>query len=110
MSIDLANMSRAELEQLAKDVEIAMVEVAERERREALEAIEETAKAHGYDLSDLSNLLGGRAAGRGKSKAKNPPKFRNPENPKQTWTGRGRKPAWIKDAEEAGKDLAEFAI
>ncbi|MFO1421641.1 MAG: H-NS histone family protein [Candidatus Competibacteraceae bacterium] len=24
------------------------------------------------------------------------PKYRNPENPEQTWTGRGKKPGWLK--------------
>ncbi|HRZ07519.1 MAG TPA: H-NS histone family protein [Candidatus Competibacteraceae bacterium] len=25
----------------------------------------------------------------------NPPKYRNPENPEQTWSGRGKRPAWV---------------
>ena len=25
----------------------------------------------------------------------NPPKYRNPENPMQTWSGRGKKPNWV---------------
>jgi len=24
-----------------------------------------------------------------------PPKYRNPSNPEQTWTGRGKAPAWV---------------
>ena len=28
--------------------------------------------------------------------AKIPPKYRNPENPEQTWTGRGIAPSWTK--------------
>ena len=27
----------------------------------------------------------------------NPPKYRNPENPDQTWSGRGKRPAWVVD-------------
>ena len=26
------------------------------------------------------------------------PKYRNPDNPEQTWTGRGRQPTWVKEA------------
>jgi DNA-binding protein H-NS len=26
------------------------------------------------------------------------PKYRNPANPEQTWTGRGKKPGWLKEA------------
>lgn len=112
MSIDLSNMSREELEQLAKDVQVALVEAADRERRNALEALEQTAKAHGFLLEELTSgaAAGMRSGPKPKGKGKNPPKFRNPANPKQTWTGRGRKPQWIKDAETAGTDLKEFEI
>jgi len=41
---------------------------------------------------------------------KNPPRFRNPANPSQTWSGRGRRPQWIKDAEANGTPLEAMAI
>ncbi len=28
-------------------------------------------------------------------KSSRPPKYRNPSNPEQTWTGRGKAPAWV---------------
>lgn len=33
-----------------------------------------------------------------KRRAPGVPKFRNPANPEQTWTGRGKKPSWLRDA------------
>lgn len=30
------------------------------------------------------------------------PKYRNPGNPEQTWTGRGRAPLWVQDMKTAG--------
>ncbi len=30
------------------------------------------------------------------------PKYKNPENPKQTWSGRGRMPLWVKALAAAG--------
>ncbi len=33
------------------------------------------------------------------------PKYRHPENTEITWSGRGRKPAWIVEGLEAGKSL-----
>lgn len=33
-----------------------------------------------------------------KRRAVGVPKFRNPANPEQTWTGRGKKPGWLKQA------------
>jgi DNA-binding protein H-NS len=39
-----------------------------------------------------------------------PPKYRNPENPAETWAGRGLKPRWLQAALESGKSLEDFSI
>jgi DNA-binding protein H-NS len=38
------------------------------------------------------------------------PKYRNPENPAETWAGRGLKPRWLAAAIKAGKKLEDFSI
>jgi DNA-binding protein H-NS len=38
------------------------------------------------------------------------PKFRNPEPPHQTWSGRGRQPRWVSEMLEAGKSLDDLRI
>ena len=38
------------------------------------------------------------------------PKYRNPENPKETWTGRGKQPRWLAAYTAQGRDAAEFLI
>jgi len=38
------------------------------------------------------------------------PKYRNPENPAETWAGRGLKPRWLEAALKSGKELEEFSI
>jgi DNA-binding protein H-NS len=38
------------------------------------------------------------------------PKFRNPENPSETWAGRGLKPRWLAAAIKSGKKLDDFRI
>ena len=38
------------------------------------------------------------------------PKYRNPENPAETWAGRGLKPRWLTAAIKGGKKLEDFAI
>jgi DNA-binding protein H-NS len=38
------------------------------------------------------------------------PKYRNPENPTETWAGRGLKPRWLAAAIKAGKKLEHFSI
>jgi len=100
--IDLQKMSKEELVDLQKDVTKAIASFDERVKAEALAKLEATAKEMGFSLSDLT---GGKKAGK-----VNPPKYRNPEDPTKTWTGRGRQPAWIKEALSAGKNLDDLAI
>jgi hypothetical protein len=38
------------------------------------------------------------------------PKYRNPENPAETWAGRGLRPRWLTAAIKGGKKFEDFAI
>jgi DNA-binding protein H-NS len=38
------------------------------------------------------------------------PKYRNPDNPAETWAGRGLKPRWLAAALKTGKKLEDFSI
>jgi DNA-binding protein H-NS len=38
------------------------------------------------------------------------PKYRNPDSPYETWSGRGKQPRWIVTALEAGRSVEEFTI
>ena len=65
--------------------------------------------------SQLAELTGvgikaagaGRGALRGRKVA---PKYRNPNNPSETWAGRGLRPLWLTAALKGGKKLEHFAI
>ena len=61
-------------------------------------------------LSKLSrvNLSRGRAFPRGYGLVA--PKYRNPDNPSETWAGRGLKPHWLVAALKSGKKLEDFLI
>lgn len=101
---DLSKMSMDELKELRKDVEAAIKGFAERRRAEAMKAIEAVAKEHGMSVDEI-------VGGKGKSrKAKAPAKYANPVNPSETWSGRGRQPAWYKEAISAGKNPESMAI
>jgi DNA-binding protein H-NS len=39
-----------------------------------------------------------------------PPKYRNPSNPAQVWSGRGKRPLWLEPQIRAGKGLDDFLI
>lgn len=103
MSRDIENMSRIELVQLRAEVEKAMASLEERRKAEARAAAEHAAREFGFSLEDVIATSPMR-------KSKSAPKYRNPHDPRKTWTGRGRQPAWIKEALAEGKSLEELAI
>lgn len=47
---------------------------------------------------------------KGRTGAKVAPKYRNPADPKVTWTGRGRQPLWFADLLKKGKKAEELLI
>ena len=38
------------------------------------------------------------------------PKYQNPKNPSETWSGRGKRPRWLAAQLQAGKTLERFLI
>jgi DNA-binding protein H-NS len=38
------------------------------------------------------------------------PKFRNPDEPSETWAGRGKQPRWLKKQLRSGKRIDDFRI
>ncbi|WP_170427038.1 H-NS histone family protein [Ruegeria arenilitoris] len=103
MGTELEKMSRKELLDLRDQVEKAIVNAEKRERKEALKAAEKAAAEFGFSLSELAedSPTSGKTARA---------KYRNPADPKQTWSGRGRKPQWLHDALQSGADISDLEI
>ena len=95
----LEKMSLKELMALDAKVKAAIDEKRVSERAEMRAKMEDMARASGFSVAEL---FGGRKKG-GKGVAK----YRNPKDPSQTWTGRGRRPTWII---EAGGNIERFLI
>jgi DNA-binding protein H-NS len=73
----------------------------------------EERRAVADQLGRLDRLAGGGARGKGARSGPRgavAPKYRNPENPEETWAGRGLKPRWLAAALKSGKKLEDFAI
>jgi DNA-binding protein H-NS len=102
--IDLETLSLKELKQLQKDVESAITEFKDRERRKALAEVEAFARERGLSPADLAALTARR------TRRPAAPKYANPADPSQTWTGRGRRPRWVDAALSSGKSLDDLAI
>lgn len=105
MAINLEKMSRKDLIELRDQVDIALKSAEKRERKEALQAAEKAAAEFGFSLSELSA-----DAPKSPKAPKNKAKYKNPANPDQTWSGRGRKPQWVHDALKAGADISDLEI
>ena len=66
------------------------------------------------ELAKLARFQGGAARsksafGRG-ARGAVAPKYRNPENPSETWAGRGLNPRWLTAAIKTGKKADDFLI
>jgi DNA-binding protein H-NS len=75
--------------------------------------ITEERRAVQHKLGNLDRLAGaarGKGAGRGGVRGPVAAKYRNPENPAETWAGRGLKPRWLSEVLKAGGKLEDFAI
>jgi DNA-binding protein H-NS len=97
------NMSYAELNKLGAQVDRLMAAKRNATRAELRDKIAELAKAEGINLEDV---LGGRGGG-GRGKGSVPAKYRDPANPQNVWTGRGRMPRWMVAAMKGGKTKKE---
>jgi DNA-binding protein H-NS len=92
----LEKMSYAELAELRNQVDRMMAEKQTSERNALRQKMADMAKEHGFDIREL---LDGRK-GKGGTVA---PKYRDPKNPENTWTGRGRMPRWMAAATKGNK-------
>jgi DNA-binding protein H-NS len=110
MGFDLSGMSRSELEDLVANAQKQMRKLADSERKAALKAARQVAQDHGFELEELLADAGATPAKGRSAKPKNPPKYRNPADPEQTWSGRGRKPQWVLAFEQSGRPLDDCAI
>jgi DNA-binding protein H-NS len=99
-------MNLDQLKQLKKDIEKAINSFEARRLAEARKALEAKAAELGVSLADI---LGTTPAKR--AKAAVAAKYRNPKNPDETWSGRGRKPRWLTVAlTSVGAKMDDFLV
>lgn len=101
--VNLKRMSIPELEELQVEIEQTIDQRREENRIAVKEKMEAMAAEAGFSVEELY----GKAKGK---KSPLPPKYRNPDNASQTYTGRGRKPGWLADKIAAGADMDDFLI
>ena len=95
MALKLDGMSPKELSALIKDAQARMVTARAGQIDSVRAKIDALLKAEGLQLAEVYPGRGGKP---GKRAGAGVPKYRNPTNPEQTWTGHGMKPAWFRAA------------
>lgn len=106
MSFDLDQLSLSELKKLQKDVDKAITSFEARQKAVARTELEAKAKELGFSLKQLLD-----DAPTKKKSAPVKPKYRNPTNTDQTWSGLGRRPRWLTVAlTRVGAKLEDFEI
>ncbi|HDR8935717.1 MULTISPECIES: H-NS histone family protein [Burkholderia cepacia complex] len=98
---------QAQIEQLQKQAN----ELKEREKTDAVADMKVKIAKYGITATELGLAIGTTRNGKASPK-KTPgePRYRNPENNDDTWTGKGPMPRWLKDAIESGKAKESFLI
>jgi DNA-binding protein H-NS len=102
--MDLNTLSLKELKDLQSQVAKAIAGFEDRRKREALAELEELARAKGFSLAELTGAAPLR------KRAPSVPKYANPADKSQTWSGHGRKPGWFSQALAKGKKPESMAI
>ena len=113
--IDLASLTDEELEELLTKVQTAFDERVQNRMAE----FRRIASRAGYEVS-LSKIGQMIQQGRGQrgtnrssgSDRRQPvlPKYRNPDNPSESWSGRGHRPRWLEAQLAAGRRIEDLEI
>jgi DNA-binding protein H-NS len=125
MSIDLKSLNARQLQKLIDD---AKRERSRQQKRAPIAKVRSKltrmAAAEGYSLVELFGLKSGarpkaeaqapsgkRASARRSTKGSTvAPKYRNPANPTETWSGRGKHPRWMAAEIANGRKAEDFLI
>lgn len=99
----LEKLSLRELNDLRDRVAKMIVYKQETEKASLKDELIARALEAGFNIADLFPAGRRGPKGKGASGAT----YRNPEDPSQTWSGRGRKPKWLS---EAGGDVERFRV
>lgn len=105
--MDLSKYSSQELRQLKKDIDREIESRRKEDAKKAQQEIKQVAERYGFNLTDL---VGGQPSKPKTTRAKGKVRFQHPSDASKTWSGRGRKPVWIKEWEASGRSLDEIRV
>jgi len=104
VDINLNDLSLKELKDMQSQIAKTVASFEDRRKKVALAEVEEVARAKGYSLAELTGAPATRKT------TASAAKYANPANHADTWSGRGRKPAWFIAAMAAGRKPEDLAV
>jgi DNA-binding protein H-NS len=107
MAINIRNLNHSQLTDLIQRAKARQEELTHEKATKLRAKISALVKAEGLAIEDV---FAGTGARRGGVRRKVKPKYRNPADPSQTWTGRGKRPRWYSAALAAGKKEKDLLI
>lgn len=122
MSIDINRLSAKELGSLINQAKKRKTTLSKRKPLAVVrKKVATLAQNEGYTIAELFDgvapaakraprATGAKPAKARKTLGKVAPKYRNPENGDETWTGRGKQPRWLAAFTAQGRGADEFLI
>jgi len=101
------DLSLSQIKDLMAELEELKVDKQKKAEQRLIEEMEQRAEKLGLSMESI--LVQARGT-RGRAKGTSAAMYQNKANPKQTWAGKGRKPAWLQEQLDAGKQLSDFKI
>ena len=105
--MDLNQYSDDQLAKLKHQIEEELVQRAEIKRQQVIENILAAANEANLSREEIIKALGGKGKTTGRKVAI---KYRDPSQPENTWSGRGRKPLWVVAYLDQGGSLESLAV
>jgi DNA-binding protein H-NS len=106
-AVNYDKMSLKELLDHEARLSKAIVAARRNDMANARKKVAAIAESLGYKIEELT---GSPRAGKRGNGGKVAVKYRNKDNPEETWTGRGRQPKWLAARLAKGAKLSDFAI
>lgn len=121
MAFDLNAFSPQQLDALISQAKQRKTTLKKRKPIAAVrKKLTDLAATEGYSIAELFGAGASRStasapasrtsATKGRKLGKVAPKYRNPANKAETWTGRGKQPLWLAGQIKKGRKIEEFLI
>ncbi|ENU84253.1 hypothetical protein F970_02318 [Acinetobacter sp. CIP 102082] len=108
MKPDISKLSVEELKRLQVEAETLIVSKKDQAIEDAYDQIVAIADGLGFSIEELLEL--GEQKRKKTTRKAVEPRYRNKNNPEDTWTGRGKQPRWLVAELEKGAKLEDFLI